>query len=115
MLTAAWRGATKKTTIDDTDNCQLTTLVNSASMAPQIGLLPKTAEFCHTSNRLLVGPCRRRALSQLYFNSYASSRSVGWSVGRLVSQSVGWLVGWLVSWSVHNKGSQALGGFSPKG
>jgi hypothetical protein len=52
MLTAA---ATKKTTIGNTEGCQLTTLVNSASTAAPIGLTPNGAEFCHTSNRLLVG------------------------------------------------------------
>jgi hypothetical protein len=51
-LTAA---ATKKTTIGNTDNCQLTTLVNSASTAPPIGLPQKGAKFCHTLNILLVG------------------------------------------------------------
>jgi hypothetical protein len=44
----------KKTTISDTDDRRLMTLVNSASTAPPIGLLPMMAEFCHTSNRLLV-------------------------------------------------------------
>jgi hypothetical protein len=52
MLTAA---ITKETTIINTDNCGLTTLVNSASTAPPISLLPKDAEFCHTSNILFVG------------------------------------------------------------
>jgi hypothetical protein len=34
----------------------------------------------------------------------------------VVSRSVGHLlVGWSVGWSVHNKGSQALEGFPPKG
>jgi hypothetical protein len=51
--------AKKKTTISDTDDCQLPTLVNSASAAPPIGLAPKGAKFCHTPNRLLVG-CRYR-------------------------------------------------------
>ncbi len=54
MLTAARQGK-KKTAISDADNCRLTTLVNSASMALLIGLPPKMAKFCHTSNRLLVG------------------------------------------------------------
>jgi hypothetical protein len=44
----------KKTSIGDTDD-QLTTLVNSPSTAPPIGLPPKMAEFCHTSKLLLVG------------------------------------------------------------
>jgi hypothetical protein len=46
-LTAA---AKKKTTIGDTNDCQLTNLVNSASMALPIGLPPKGAKLCHTSN-----------------------------------------------------------------
>ncbi len=108
MLTAAQQGATKKTTISDTDDCWLTTLVNSASTAPPIGLPPKGAEFCHTSNRLLVGRWCRGALSRPYFNSSA----VGWSVGQLVSQSVSQLVGCR---SVQNKSSWALGGFPPNG
>jgi hypothetical protein len=54
-LTAAQQGATQKTTIGNTDNRRLTTLVNSTSMAPPIGLQPKGAEFYHTSNILLVG------------------------------------------------------------
>jgi hypothetical protein len=45
MLTAARQGATKKTTISDTDDRRLMTLVNSASMAPPIGLLSKMAKF----------------------------------------------------------------------
>ncbi len=94
MLTTARWGAIKKTTISDTDDCRLTTWVNSASTAPPIGLPPKMAKFCHTSNRLLVGHWCRRAQLRLYFNFSASN--------------------WLVSWS-HNKGSQALGGFPPKG
>jgi hypothetical protein len=47
-------GSNKKAKIGNTDSPRLTTLVNSASMAPLIGLLPKMAEFCYTSNRLLV-------------------------------------------------------------
>jgi hypothetical protein len=70
-------GGNKTTTIRNTDNHRLTTLVNSASMAAPIGLPPKMAEFCHTSNRLLVGGWCRRALSLLYFNSSAN----GWLVG----------------------------------
>jgi hypothetical protein len=49
-LTVAWRAATKKTTISNTDDYRFTILVNSASMAAPIGLPPKMAEFCHTSN-----------------------------------------------------------------
>jgi hypothetical protein len=52
---AAQQGATKKTTISDTADRQLTTLVISTSTLPPIGLPPKMAELCHTSNRLLVG------------------------------------------------------------
>jgi hypothetical protein len=52
MLTAA---AMKKTIIGNTDDCRLTTLVNSASTVALMGLPPKMAEFCHTSNILLVG------------------------------------------------------------
>jgi hypothetical protein len=90
MLTAE---AMKKTTIGNTDDCQLTTLVNSASMAPPIGLLQKGIKFCHTSKILLVGCQCRRATSRLYFNSYALvGRLVGQSVGQMVRRSVGWLV-----------------------
>jgi hypothetical protein len=94
---STWRGGwqQQKTTIGNTDNCQQTTLVNSASTALPIFLPPKMAKFCHTSNRLLVGHQCRHALSRLYFNSSASSRSVDWSVGQLVGQLVGLsLVGW---------------------
>ena len=53
--------ATKKSTIGDTDDHQIMTLVNSASAALLIGLLPKGAGFCHTLNILLGGalmpPC----------------------------------------------------------
>ncbi len=49
-LTAVRRGATKKTTIGNTDNRRLTTLIHSASTAPPISLPPKGAKFCHTSN-----------------------------------------------------------------
>jgi hypothetical protein len=49
------RGATKKVTINNTDDRRLTTLVNSALTTPLIGLPLKIAKFCHTSNRLLVG------------------------------------------------------------
>ncbi len=48
-------GGNKRTTISNTDNCRLTTLVNSVSTALPIGLLPKTVKFCCTFNRLLVG------------------------------------------------------------
>ncbi len=94
-LTAA---ATKTKPIGDDGDCRFTIIVNSASTAVPIGLPPKMAEFCHTSNRwLLVRQCRR-ALLWLYFNSSATGRlAVG---GR-------WSVGW---WSVGNKGCRALGG-----
>ncbi len=83
--------ATKTKPIGDYEDPQFTTIVNSALTAAPIGLLPKMSEFCHTSNRLLVGHQRRRALWRLYF--YSST------VGR-------WM---FAGWSVHNKGSQALG------
>jgi hypothetical protein len=40
--------AAKKKTIGNTDDCRLTTLASSASMAPQIGLPLKGGKFCHT-------------------------------------------------------------------
>jgi hypothetical protein len=52
MLTAA---AKKTEPIGDYDNPQFTTIINSTSTAVPIGLPPKIAKFCHTSNRLLVG------------------------------------------------------------
>jgi hypothetical protein len=74
-----------KITIGHTDDCQFTTLVNSASTAPPIGLLPMGAKFCHTLNILLVAHQCRHALSRLYFNSSA----VGcWSVGWLVKKKI---------------------------
>ncbi len=76
--------ATKKTTIGDTDDCGLTTLVNSASTAPLIGLPPKGAKFCHTLDILLVGCLCRRALWWLYFNFSVVGRLVGlWSTIRV--------------------------------
>ncbi len=80
-------GAMKKTTIGDTDYGQLTTLVNSAPTAPPIGLPPKGAKFCHTLNILWVGRRHCHALSWLYFNFSAVSRSlvIGWSL--VVGQS----------------------------
>jgi hypothetical protein len=48
-------GSKEKTTIGNADDPQSTTLVNSASTAPPIGLPPKGAEFYHTWNILLVG------------------------------------------------------------
>ncbi len=84
MLTAA---ATKTKPIGDCDDRRFTIIVNSISMAAPIGLPPKMAEFCHTSNRLLLGCQRCRALLRLYFNSSAT----GWS-------------------PAGNKGCRALGG-----
>ncbi len=46
-----------------------------------IGRPPKGVEFCHTSNRLLVGRRRCRALSRQYFNSSVVGLSVSWLVG----------------------------------
>jgi hypothetical protein len=84
MLTAA---ATKTKPIGDCDNRRFTIIANSVSMAAPIGLPPKMAEFCHTSNRLLLGRQRCRALLRLYFNSSATGQ-----------------------WPVGNKGCRALGG-----
>jgi hypothetical protein len=83
MLTAA---ATKTKPIGNCDDCRFTIIVNSISMAAPIGLPPKMAEFCHTSNRSLLGHQCHCALLRLFFNSSATGRSVG------------------------NKGCQALGG-----
>ncbi len=73
MLTAA---ATKTKPIGDCDDRRFTIIINSVSMAALIGLPPKMAEFCHTSNRSLLGRQCCRALSRLYFNSSATGRSV---------------------------------------
>jgi hypothetical protein len=79
--------------IGDDDDRRFTIIVNSALTAAPIGLPPKMAEFCHTSNRSLLVRLCRRALLRLYFNSSATGwRSV---VGR---------------WSVGNKSCRALGG-----
>jgi hypothetical protein len=118
-------GGNKKTTISDTDYPRLMPLVNSTSTAQPISLLPKMAEFFHTSNRLLVGHQRRCALSRLYFNSSASGQSVGLSVGwlvgplvsrsaswpvrRLVGHSVDWLFSRLFGWSVGGPVSRSVG------
>ncbi len=83
--------ATKKT-ICNTDVHRFTTLVNSASTVPTIGLPLKGAEFCHTLNIFLVKCWCRCALLQLYFNSSVAG-----------------------CWSTNNKGVRALGGFPPKG
>ncbi len=87
--------ATKTKPIDDNTDRRFMIILNSASTAAPIGLLPKMAKFCHTSNRLLLGHQCRHAQLRLYFNSSATSRSVGQSV--------------------HNKGCWVLGGFPPKG
>ncbi len=50
MVTAA---ATKTKPIGDCDDHRFKIIINSVSMAAPIGLPPKMAEFCHTSNRLL--------------------------------------------------------------
>jgi hypothetical protein len=84
MLTAA---ATKTKPIGNCDDRLFTIIVNSVSMAAPIGLPPKMAKFCHTSNRSLLGRQRCRALLQLYFNSSSTGRS-----------------------PVGNKGCRALGG-----
>ncbi len=77
--------ATKTKPIGNYDNCQFTTIVNSASTAVPIGLPLKMAKFCHTSNRLLVGCQCHRALWRLYFNSSAVSQLlvIGWSTIRV--------------------------------
>jgi hypothetical protein len=70
--------ATKKT-IGNRQYSQITTLVNSASTALPIGLPPKGAKFCQTSNILLVRRRCRCALLWLYFNSSAAGHLVaGW-------------------------------------
>jgi hypothetical protein len=84
MLTVA---ATETKPIGDCDDCRFMIIVNSVSMAAPIGLPPKMAKFCHTSNRSLLARGRRRALLRLYFNSSAT----GWR-------------------SAGNKGCRALGG-----
>jgi hypothetical protein len=85
--------------IGNDDNRRFTIIVNSTSTAAPIGLPPKMAEFCHTSNRSLLGRQCRRALLRLYFNSSATGQ---WSmVGR-------WSV--VGRWLVRNKGCWALGG-----
>ncbi len=93
-VTTVSAASVKKTTISNTDDCQLTTFVNSASMAPPIGLPPKGGKFCHTLNILLVGCRRGRALWRLFLNSPA----VSWLIGRS-------LVG---CWSVHNENCCAM-------
>jgi hypothetical protein len=57
--------ATKTKPIGNYDDRQFTTIVNNTSTAAPIGLPPKMAEFCHTSNRLLVGRQRRHELWRL--------------------------------------------------
>jgi hypothetical protein len=75
--------AMKTKPIGDDDDRRFTIIVNSASTAAPIGLPPKMAEFCHTSNRLLLVRQCLRALLWLYLNSSATGRQsvVGrWSV-----------------------------------
>jgi hypothetical protein len=52
MLSA---GATKKTTISNTDDHRLMFLINSTSTVLPISLPPQGAKFCHNSNILLLG------------------------------------------------------------
>jgi hypothetical protein len=51
--------------IGNDDDRRFMIIVNSASTAAPIGLPPKMAKFCHTSNRSLLGHQCRRALLQL--------------------------------------------------
>jgi hypothetical protein len=99
MLQDGYSGSYEKTTIGNTDDCRLTTLVNSASTAPPISLPPKGAKFRHTSNILFVGV----------------NAAVHYGSNILIPlQLVGrWLL--VVGRSVHNKGCRAIGGFPPKG
>jgi hypothetical protein len=53
-------------------------------MVLPIGLPPKMAKFCHTSNRFLMARGCCHALLQLYFYSSVVGWSVGWSVGQSV-------------------------------
>jgi hypothetical protein len=108
-------GGNKKTTISDTDNCQLTIIINSALMAALIGLPPKMAQFCHTSNRLLVGRQCHCAIWQLYL---IPLRSVVWLFVGCLLVSRWSTISVPVLWEVSlqkDKGSRALGGFSLKG
>ncbi len=77
LLRYANSGGYKNKPIGNCDDCWFTIIVNSVSMAAPIGLLPRMAKFCHTSNRLLLGRQRCRALLRLYFDSSAT----GWLVG----------------------------------
>ncbi len=120
MLTAV---ATNTTPIGNYDNPRFTAIIKSASTAAPIGLLPKMAKFCHTSNRLLVRcQCRcalmRLTLIPLWAVGWSVGQLVGWSDGQPVSWSVGqlvigrsagWLVGWLVGRSVGWSVSQSVG------
>jgi hypothetical protein len=93
-LTAAT--ATKKTTIGDTDNCQLTNFVNSASTALPIGLPPKGQSFTTLQT----------------YCQWGINAAVAYCHCNLIPL---WSVGQLAGWPVINKGCQALGGFPPKG
>ncbi len=68
ILSAANSGGYKKNNIGNCQYCQFTTLVNSTSPAPPIGLPPKMAKFCHTSNRFfcLVGHGHCHTLLQIF-------------------------------------------------
>ncbi len=55
VITTLTAAATKTKPIGDDDDCRFTIIVNSASTAAPIGLPPKMAELCHTSNRSLLG------------------------------------------------------------
>ena len=66
--------AMKTKPIGDDDDPRFTIIVNSASTAVPIGLPPKMAKFCHTSNRSLLGRQCHCALLRLYFNFSATGR-----------------------------------------
>jgi hypothetical protein len=55
VITTLTAVATKTKPIGDDDDHQFTIINNSASTAAPIGLPPKMAEFCHTSNISLLG------------------------------------------------------------
>ncbi len=122
--------ATKTKPIGNYDDCRFMTIVNSTSTAARIGLPSKMAKFCHTSNRMLVGPWRHSELLRLYFSSSAGGHRlliIGWLVSQSTIVRVPGL--WEVSlqkdtirvpglWEVSlqkDMGSRALKGFPPKG
>jgi hypothetical protein len=55
VITTLTAAATKTKPIGDDDDRRFTIILNSASMVAPIGLPPKMAKFCHTSNRSLLG------------------------------------------------------------